>query len=180
MVLTLKKKILPLNIPASTIQANKAYLDLKDSSLNMKRIKQVRKYVLAKMDGKTVLEAKKEAGITSLTHKQIMAHPIAEVTMNELLAKEKEFCDRGIIDKLKQLWDAEEIAVDKWGSVVRKPDNTAQDKALGRVLHLRGYGDKGADKSGGTDVPTTINFNIVQVPQKTSYADVIDIATKAQ
>ena len=104
----------------------------KESAFILPQINKVKKYVLAKLDGKTTKEARKIAGL-KIQHKAIMESPVADMILRQYLEQEDQFKDPGIVKKLKQMWDAEEVGFTKLGEVVRKPDWAAQDKALGRV-----------------------------------------------
>lgn len=137
----------------------------KESALVLPQIVRVKKYVLAKLDGMGTNAAKKEAGIpVNMSHKAIMDSPIADMILRSYLEKEDQFKDPGIVKKLKEMWDAEEVFLTKSGYVVHKPDWTAQDKALGRVLYLRGYAKDSEGKGDGGGNTNAVQINFITQP----------------
>jgi hypothetical protein len=135
----------------------------KESARIIPQINKVKQYVLAKIDGKTTTEAKAIAGLTA-THKAIMESPVADMILRQYLEKEDQFKDPGVVQKLKQMWDAEEVTITASGNVVHKPDWTAQDKALGRVLFLRGYAKDSEGKGDGGGNTNAIQINFITQP----------------
>jgi len=135
----------------------------KESARILPHIHKVKKYVLAKLDGKTTKDARKISGLT-LSHKAIMESPVADMILRQYLEKEDLFKDPGIVKKLKAMWDAEEVFLTKSGDVVRKPDWTAQDRALGRVLYLRGYAKDSEGKGDGGGNTNAIQINFITKP----------------
>jgi hypothetical protein len=135
----------------------------KESARVLPQINKVKTYVLAKLDGKTTKEARKIAGL-HMPHKAIMESPVADMILRQYLEKEDLFKDPGIVQQLKDMWCAEEVFLTRSGDAVHKPDWTARDKALGRVLYLRGYAKDSEGKGDGSGSTAAVQINFITQP----------------
>lgn len=162
--LKLKKKkgisiTVPRNHHADVIPLVDAVLS--GGKAGLYEIKQVKTFAQARLDGMGAMEAKRFAGINpNKPVANIVNTPVAIAVMENLL--KEHYGDKKIIDKIKDLWTAEDTKFSKEAGFYKTPNWEAQKNGLDRVLELRGY----KKKDSGTDVviPTQINFNVQTMP----------------
>lgn len=157
-----------LTIKRKTIRPPKVDLDrlkeliLRKPNGTLNRVKRVKAFLQARADGKDVKESRALAGIPAGTSvRSIVSTEIAEILLADVL-KENGFGDTNIKEKLKELWDAKDPIVSKFGVIGMKPNWDAQHKALDQVLHLRGY--KRKESVDNQDRPVSVVFNVLTPP----------------
>lgn len=127
----------------------------------IEKIKKVEKFLKARLEGFPAGEAKSIAGISqSKTVKAIVSSPVGTVVMETLLADH--FDNSKIVNKLQDLWTAQDTKFSKETGFYKSPNWEAQKNGLDRVLELRGY--KRKDSNEGLIIPTQIVFNVQSIP----------------
>lgn len=98
-------------------------------------------------------EAKALAGFSSqTTTAAIMASPVAQGILDEVLNLYPTLTKEGIASRLDEWW--------------KHPDFDRQKESMNKVLELRGYKKSGLDQANGvtSETPTQIVFNVLTVP----------------
>lgn len=109
--------------------------------------------------GKKIAEARKESGVTSTRLKKVFDNPMGRMLLEQYL--EKDFTPDVVRKKMKELWDAKEVTVNRFGETVVKPNYDIQDKALSRVLKMKKWADT-EEVDGSKGIPSTIIFNVMK------------------
>lgn len=164
-MLTFKKRLIrPPNVDLDRLK--EAIMGDPDA---LAKVAKVKSFLKSRLNGKSVKESKALAGIKSGTVAKIVAEPVAEILLQDLL-KDSGFGNMDIKNKLKQLWDAKDPIVSKFGIIGEKPNWEAQHKALDQVLQLRGFKKKQADDV--DDRPVSVVFNVMSVPEPVKVVEV--------
>lgn len=130
-------------------------------------IKPTKTFIKARLNGSSNAEAKALAGIPpSKAVNKVFEHPVSKLLLEEVLADDVEFGDKGIVKRLKHMWHAKDnvyIPTDS-GVIKRKKVNWDVRKfAFTNVLELRGYKSKKSDGDGAPQA-TQIIFNVTPIP----------------
>lgn len=132
----------------------------------MKTLKQTRAFLHAKFAGIPVKESKRLAGIpVTMSTPQIVSRPGAQAIITELV-KEEEFQDRGLVNRLKEMWRKKKPIITKDGVMGHMDDTDMWKYSMDRVLELRGYVKN--KEIEGTNIEATggITFNVLQIPNE--------------
>jgi hypothetical protein len=132
-------------------------------------LKQSRAFVLARVSGAQVKEAKQLAGISQqTTTANILERPETQAIILEL-SKEEEFRDPGITKRLKEMWHHKRVRLQKVGDDIEKihEDDTDMWKfSMDRVLQLKGHLKRNREEETSNVIEASggITFNVLQMP----------------
>lgn len=124
-------------------------------------------FLRAKLDGIGTMEAKALAGISSQKSvATIFKEPVAKLILEEVLAEDPKFSDRGLVRRLGEMWECEDDVYNDDGRRVGKRANWDVRKfAFSNVIELRGYKHKKEDPDKAPQA-TQIIFNVTPVPNQ--------------
>lgn len=127
------------------------------------KVIKTKKFIMARLEGKTIKDANKEAGFPEgKLQEQSLASPIAVMLLEELV--QKYIPDVDVAVRLKEMWDARKIIVtqDKKGNQQELdlgPDKDLQKYAMDKRLIIGGVGK--VKEELGTKFVTQIQFTTV-------------------
>lgn len=162
---------IPPHVPADIHKAVEAVIHSENPTKALAAIRPARAFIKAKLNGSTTPEARSLAGIsTSAKATEIFKQPVTQLILEDLLSQEDMFSDKGIVSRLKEMWNAKETVViptDGGFVKIKKKNWDVRKFAFDRNLELRGYKNK---KDDGDKAPqaTQIIFNVTPVPGSTA------------
>jgi hypothetical protein len=131
------------------------------------KVLKTRSYILARLNGKKITEAKREAGVSpGATEKQILATPMAQILLNELV--KAQIPDTDVVERLKEMWQATRV-VAKYDPVTRttvemeRPNWDVRKYAMDRRLALGGFANGVLPENQQQQTVTQIQFTTINV-----------------
>ncbi len=160
------KAVVPNHKTANVEKILAAVMHSENPAKAVAAIRKTRRFVLARMNGKKMGEAKTFAGIgLQNSGAMIMKEPIAKIVLDELLELDPLFCDKGMVNLLREMWECEDDVYNEWGKHVGvKPNWDVRKFAFNNVVDLRGYRKK--DDSDRAPQATQIVFNVTPIPSQ--------------
>jgi hypothetical protein len=167
-VITLQKKVPG---PPSTLHEHFQKLIGNPGSKKVKPIERLHKtrvFVAARSEGATIPEAREIARLPAkLSANQILNSPAGQIAIAQILDKEEEFKDPGIVKRLKEMWLHKKTRLQKVGDEVvhiEEDDTDMWKFSMDKVLTLKGH-----QKSGGDAVTNVleatggVTFNVLAI-----------------